>query len=123
MSLLCSGCLLRILKRFNRQYAATDAFLPPPLEPGETKIAYAKRVSSLMKEKLIIEEDGPASTSIDLVVDASGAETCIQIGALIAKRGGIFIQVRSLITKATCLLNISRRWEQEATRLQCQSPT
>ena len=48
-----------------------------------------------MKEKLAVEEDGP--TGIDLVVDTSGAETCIQMGVLIARRGGTFVQVRIVI--------------------------
>ena len=53
---------------------------------------YAKRVATLIKEKFSIEEDGPEG--IDLVIDASGAETCIQMGILIAKRGATFVQVR-----------------------------
>lgn len=79
------------------QYAATDTYLPPPFEPGETKILYAKRVYGLMKEELGIEEDGPAG--IDLVVDTSGAETCIHMGVLIAKKGGMLVQVCVIIEK------------------------
>ena len=77
---------------FAVNYAATESFLPPPFEPGETKIAYSRRAASLMKEKLGIEERG--KKSLDLVVDASGAEVCIQMGLYISKIGGTFVQVR-----------------------------
>lgn len=76
---------------FALKYAATDSFIPPPFEAGETKIAYSKRAASLLKERLGVEERGP--TGLDLVVDASGAEVCIQMGIFIAKIGGTYIQV------------------------------
>ena len=76
------------------QYVATDVFLPPQFESTETKMVYSKRASKLMKEKLGIEDRGPKG--IDLVVDASGAEVCIQMGMLLAKVGGTFVQVRAL---------------------------
>ena len=80
------------------QYAATDVFLPPPFEPGETKMVYSKRASALLKEKLDIEMRG--SKALDLVVDASGAEVCIEMGLLITRIGGTFVQVRSVELEA-----------------------
>ena len=55
-------------------------------------MVYSKRASALLKEKLGIERHGPKG--LDLVVDASGAEVCIEMGLLIAKVGGTFVQVR-----------------------------
>lgn len=79
---------------FAKQYAATDTYIPPKFQEGETRIAYSRRNAKLLMEQLKIEERGP--TSIDLVLDASGAEVSVQTGILIAKHGGTFVQVRTL---------------------------
>ena len=79
---------------FALSYAATEAFLPPPFEAGESRMQYSKRASTLLKEKLGIDERG--EKSLDVVVDASGAEVCVQMALLIAKIGGTFIQVRPI---------------------------
>lgn len=76
---------------FAKEYAATDTFLPPSAEASETKMAFSKRVASLMKVELALEERGP--NSVDVVVDASGAEVCIQMGIFLSKIGGVFVQV------------------------------
>ncbi|EJD01200.1 xylitol dehydrogenase [Fomitiporia mediterranea MF3/22] len=76
---------------FAVSYAATEGFLPPPFEQGETKLAYSKRAAGLLKEKLGVEERGPKG--LDHVIDASGAEVCIQMGLLLAKTGGTFVQL------------------------------
>ncbi|KAL6309655.1 xylitol dehydrogenase [Sparassis latifolia] len=76
---------------FAKQYAATETYLPPKPEPNESKLAYSERNARTMKEKLGIEERGPKS--IDLVVDASGAEVSIQTGIIVARRGGTYVQV------------------------------
>ncbi|KAI5125040.1 hypothetical protein M0805_007464 [Coniferiporia weirii] len=76
---------------FAVSYAATESFIPPPFEEGETRIQYSKRAANLLKEQLGVEERGPKG--LDLVVDASGAEVCIQMGVFISKIGGTFIQL------------------------------
>jgi len=76
---------------FAKSYAATETYLPPPMEKDEARIRYAERNAKKMMETLGIEERGP--NSIDLVVDASGAEVSIQTGIIIAKAGGTFVQV------------------------------
>lgn len=76
---------------FAKTYAATETFLPPAPESGESKIAYSKRSAALMKAQLGIEERG--EKAIDLVLDASGAEVSIQTGLFIVKIGGTFVQV------------------------------
>ncbi|KAG1892353.1 chaperonin 10-like protein [Suillus subluteus] len=67
---------------FAKAYAATDVFLPPPMEKDESRA---------MKEKLGIADRGPQA--IDLVLDASGAEVSIQTGIRVVKSGGTYVQV------------------------------
>jgi len=76
---------------FAKKYAATETFFPPTPEPGETKLAYSRRSASTMKQQLGIDERGPKS--IDIVVDASGAEVSIQTAMHIVKAGGTYVQV------------------------------
>ncbi|KAG5639256.1 hypothetical protein H0H81_004917 [Sphagnurus paluster] len=76
---------------FARNYAATDAYLPPKLDEGETRIAYSRRNGEKMKKNLGIEDRG--SKAIDLVIDASGAEVSIQTAFYVAKSGGTVVQV------------------------------
>ena len=76
---------------FAVSYAATEGFLPPPFDAGETKMAYSKRAVSLLKQKLGVEDRGPKG--LDFAIDASGAEVCIQMGILLVKVGGTFVQV------------------------------
>lgn len=76
---------------FAKSYAATDVFIPEKMLPDETKMAYSKRMANLIKEKLGVEERG--TNALDIVLDASGAEVCIQMALFIAKIGGTFVQV------------------------------
>ena len=76
---------------FAKNYAATDIYLPPHMEPGEDKLAYTARSAKVMREQLGIDDRGP--NSIDLVIEASGAEASIRTGILVARVGGRFIQV------------------------------
>ncbi|KAH9943491.1 xylitol dehydrogenase [Epithele typhae] len=76
---------------FAKNYAATDAYLPPKMNEGETRQAYSERNATAMREQLGIEERGP--NGIDLIVEASGAEVSIQTGILIVKQGGSYVQV------------------------------
>lgn len=80
--------------KFAQSYAATDAYLPLTLGEGENRLAYSRRNADKMKEVLGIEDRG--SKSIDLVIDASGAEVSIQTAFYIVKSGGIIVQVRSI---------------------------
>ncbi|KAG1810140.1 chaperonin 10-like protein [Suillus plorans] len=76
---------------FAKTYAATDTFLPPSIDKGESGVEFSIRNAQTMKEKLGIAENG--SRAIDLVLDASGVEVAIQTGIRIAKSGGTFVQV------------------------------
>jgi D-xylulose reductase len=75
---------------FAKSYAATQTFLPPARLPNETNSAHSKRCVEAMREQLGIEEHGPKS--IDIVVDASGAEVSIQTAIQIVKTGGTYVQ-------------------------------
>lgn len=76
---------------FARKYAATDVYLPPAISSGESKMEYSRRcaegICALMGWADILE--GGADT----VLEATGAETCIQTGVFVAKRGGRFTQI------------------------------
>ncbi|EJD35299.1 xylitol dehydrogenase [Auricularia subglabra TFB-10046 SS5] len=76
---------------FAKSYVATDTYLPGKPSEGESQIAYSKRTAAEMAAALGFPERGVGA--IDLVVDASGAATCIQIGVYIVKHGGTFVQV------------------------------
>jgi D-xylulose reductase len=77
---------------FAKEYAATETYLPVKHEEGENHIDYSRRNAANMKKILNIDDRG--KNSIDLVIDASGAEVSIQTGFYIVKSGGTFVQVR-----------------------------
>lgn len=85
---------------FAKKYAATDTFTVPEFLPNESKMDYSKRSSKLLKEMLGMLEKG-GNEGFDLVLEATGAETCIQMGILVAKPGGTFVQVGIGITEVT----------------------
>ena len=76
---------------FAKSYAATDVFLPPSPEKDESKPDLSRRSAKAMKEKLNIPDRGLGS--IDLVIDASGAEVSVQTGLRICKAAGTYVQV------------------------------
>jgi D-xylulose reductase len=76
---------------FAKSYAATDVYLPPKKLPDEGKIEYSRRIAEAMKKELGIADMGP--DAIDLALDASGAEACVETGLFVLKRGGTFVQV------------------------------
>ncbi|TBU32833.1 xylitol dehydrogenase [Dichomitus squalens] len=76
---------------FAKSYAATDTYLPPQFQEGESRIEYSRRNAKQMQTQLGLEERG--LKAVDLIVDASGAEVSIQTGIYIAKHGGRYVQV------------------------------
>ncbi|KAF8914010.1 xylitol dehydrogenase [Gymnopilus junonius] len=76
---------------FAKIYIGAETYLPPKFENGESKIDYSRRNATLMKQQLDITDRG--RNSIDLVIDASGAEVSIQTGFYVVKTGGTFVQV------------------------------
>lgn len=76
---------------FAKSYAGAETYLPPKFQDGESKTDYSRRNATLMKQQLDIADRG--RSSIDLVIDASGAEVSIQTGFYVVKIGGTFVQV------------------------------
>jgi D-xylulose reductase len=74
---------------FARSYAATDVFTPPP-KKEESNADYALRAAKQLLADLGVPERGHGS--IDLVVDATGAEACIAMGLNAVRPGGTFVQ-------------------------------
>ncbi|OCB85947.1 xylitol dehydrogenase [Sanghuangporus baumii] len=61
------------------------------LEFAKQYCCYGNRVVELMRNTIGPKERGPKS--FDLVIDATGAETCIQIALSAVKLGGTFVRV------------------------------
>jgi hypothetical protein len=76
---------------FAKSYSADDIFIPGKMNEGETKMQYSRRMTTTMKEQLGIADDGP--NGVDTVIEATGAEVCIQQGYFLLKGGGTFVQV------------------------------
>jgi len=76
---------------FAKSYAATDVFCPPKLHEGESRMAYSKRSNETLKKELCVADTG--ADGIDVIIEASGAEVCIQTGYYLIKPGGVFVQV------------------------------
>jgi D-xylulose reductase len=77
--------------KFAQSYAATDGFMPPKLNEGEERMAYSQRATNELMKALKLEERG--SNAVDVVIDASGAEVCIQMGLFLVTAGGTYVQV------------------------------
>ncbi|PVF96298.1 putative xylitol dehydrogenase [Serendipita vermifera] len=76
---------------FAKSYAADDIFVPGKMNDGETRMEYSRRMVTTMKEQLGIADNGP--NGVDTVIEATGAEVCIQQGYFLLKGGGTFVQV------------------------------
>jgi len=76
---------------FARKYVATDVYLPPKANEGESKMEFSKRVAADISKTLNIPDRG--ENALDLIIDASGAEVCIQMALFLVKQGGTFVQV------------------------------
>jgi D-xylulose reductase len=76
---------------FAKNYAATDGFLPPKKEDGESNQDYSLRAAGDFKKQLGLSDRG--DHSIDVVIDASGAEVCVQMGFHVIRVGGTYVQV------------------------------
>ncbi|WWD02905.1 chlorophyll synthesis pathway protein BchC [Kwoniella europaea PYCC6329] len=75
---------------FAKGYAATDVYIPIKQNENETRPQYSVRAATDLLLSLGIPARGPGS--IDLVVDATGAEVCIQMGLNAIKPGGTYVQ-------------------------------
>jgi D-xylulose reductase len=76
---------------FAKGYAATDVFLPPARNEGESESDHSRRSVEQMRKDLSIAERG--LHSVDVVIEATGAAVCIQSGILLLKPAGTLVQV------------------------------
>ncbi|KAK4057634.1 hypothetical protein OIO90_001281 [Microbotryomycetes sp. JL221] len=76
---------------FAKRYAAHDVHLPSKPNDGEDRMAYSRRNAQEIMQKFGYEARGPRG--VDLVIDATGAEVCIQTAIFLLKHGGTHVQV------------------------------
>ncbi|KAJ0374691.1 hypothetical protein COL26b_007012 [Colletotrichum chrysophilum] len=79
-----------LLLDFAKDYCATEVHAAIPKNSGEDNMSYSKRHAFEIMKKFGLGERGEG---IDLVVECSGAEVCVQTGIWLAKRRGMFVQV------------------------------
>jgi len=91
---------------FAKSYAADDIYLPLKRDQEESEIEYSRRNAVDMKKQLGIEDRG--KSSVDLVIDASGADVSIQTAFHVVKFGGTFVQVTAFSTSYPLLLTLYR---------------
>lgn len=75
---------------FAKSYAATHTYIPIKQDEGEPRPAYSLRAAGDLLLKTGTPERGKGA--IDIVMDATGAETCIQMGMNAVKPGGVYVQ-------------------------------
>ncbi|KAJ5303673.1 GroES-like protein [Penicillium atrosanguineum] len=71
---------------FARTFGADDVFIPPSKPDGKEETAWSEEVAHIMKEMFDLGE-GP-----DVVLEATGAQACIQTGIHLTKKGGTYVQ-------------------------------
>ncbi|ORY90163.1 xylitol dehydrogenase [Leucosporidium creatinivorum] len=76
---------------FAKQYAASDYFVPTRTVEGETRLAYSRRQADEIKARFNYAERGPQG--VDLIIDCTGAEICVQTALYLLKHGGTYVQV------------------------------
>jgi D-xylulose reductase len=72
---------------FAKTFGADEVFLPPK-KPSDVKsnMAWSETLAKMIKEKFDLGEGA------DVVIEASGAESCIQTGIYVTKKGGTYVQ-------------------------------
>ncbi|KAL4886123.1 hypothetical protein BJY04DRAFT_229287 [Aspergillus karnatakaensis] len=71
---------------FASAFGADGVFLPPKKPEGVEEEVWSEKLAALIKEKFNLGE-GP-----DVVLEATGAQSCIQTGIHLTKKGGTYVQ-------------------------------
>lgn len=71
---------------FARTFGADEVFVPPAKPEGKDDTAWNEEVARIIKDKFNLGE-GP-----DVVLEATGAQACIQTGIHLTKKGGTYVQ-------------------------------
>jgi D-xylulose reductase len=72
---------------FARSFGADGVFLPPKRPSDmQSNMEWSEAVAKMIKEEFDLGEGA------DVVIEASGAESCIQTGIYVTKKGGTYVQ-------------------------------
>jgi D-xylulose reductase len=71
---------------FAKTFGADGVFLPPAKPEGVSPDDWSVQLAQMIKDEFTLGE-GP-----DVVIEATGAESCIQTGINLAKKGGMYVQ-------------------------------
>jgi D-xylulose reductase len=71
---------------FAKSFSADDVFVLPPLPADVLLEGWSEKLAKIIKETFDLGE-GP-----DVVLEATGAESCIQTGVHLTKKGGTYVQ-------------------------------
>lgn len=72
---------------FAKTFGADDVFLPPPKPANvESDMEWSERLAAIIKDEFNLGQ-GP-----DVVLEATGAQSCIQTGIHLTKKGGMYVQ-------------------------------
>jgi threonine dehydrogenase-like Zn-dependent dehydrogenase len=84
---------------FARTFGADDVFIPPCKPEGKDSCVWNEELARMMKEQFDLGE-GP-----DVVLEATGAEACIQTGVHLTKKGGTYVQA-GMGKEVSCILGL-----------------
>lgn len=71
---------------FAKTFGADDVFVPPPPPDDVSPEEWSEKLAKIIKEQFDLGE-GP-----DVVLEATGAQPCIQTGIHLTKKGGTYVQ-------------------------------
>ena len=71
---------------FAKEFGVDDVFLPPGKPEGVDESEWSEKVARIVKEQFELG-DGP-----DVVLEATGAQSCIQTGIQLCRKGGMYVQ-------------------------------
>ncbi|KAE8379823.1 chaperonin 10-like protein [Aspergillus bertholletiae] len=71
---------------FAKTFGADDVFVPPPPPADVSPEEWSEKLAKIIKEQFDFDE-GP-----DVVLEATGAQPCIQTGIHLTKKGGTYVQ-------------------------------
>lgn len=94
---------------FAQSFGADGVFLPPARPEGVEETEWSEKVAKLIKDKFNLGE-GP-----DVVLEATGAQSCIQTGVHLTKKGGTYVQAGMGKEVTTYLIPLLLYWNTNCT--------
>lgn len=71
---------------FAKSFGVDEVFLPPAKPAVTDECEWSEKVAAIIKEQFGLG-DGP-----DVVLEATGAQSCIQTGIQLCRKGGMYVQ-------------------------------